>query len=98
VRGLQVPCAAAKLLFEMKILILERNTRASLLLWIQPKCFELPTPFRGSIAQSLDVDAPRQQPKASANASAPPENYGARQDLPASYITADHNRINFTGW
>ena len=27
------------------------------LLRIQPQCFELPTPFRRSIAQPLDVDA-----------------------------------------
>ena len=32
----------------------------ALLLRIQPKCFELPTPFRWSIAQPLDVDASRQ--------------------------------------
>ena len=33
---------------------------AWLLLRIQPKCLELPTPFRRSIAQPFDVDAPRQ--------------------------------------
>jgi hypothetical protein len=32
----------------------------ALLLRIQPKRFELPTPFRRSIAQSRDVDASRQ--------------------------------------
>ena len=32
----------------------------ALLLRIQPKRFELPTPFRRSIAQPLDVDASRQ--------------------------------------
>jgi hypothetical protein len=32
----------------------------ALLLRIQPERFELPTPFRRSIAQPLDIDAPRQ--------------------------------------
>jgi hypothetical protein len=34
--------------------------RRALLLRVQPKRFELPTPFRRSIAQPLDVDASRQ--------------------------------------
>jgi len=32
----------------------------ALLLWVQPKRFELPAPFRGGIAQPLDIDASRQ--------------------------------------
>ena len=32
----------------------------ALLLRIQPECFELPTPFRWSIAQPRDLDASRQ--------------------------------------
>jgi hypothetical protein len=34
--------------------------KRALLLRVQPKRLELPTPFRRSIAQPLDIDAPRQ--------------------------------------
>ena len=36
------------------------SLRRALLLPVQPKRFELPTPFRRSIAQPRDVDAARQ--------------------------------------
>jgi hypothetical protein len=40
------------------------SLRRALLLPVQPKCFELPTPFRRSIAQPRDVDAARQGARA----------------------------------